>query len=1137
MACNILYNTSITGDCANINSGSFTINISGTGPYSIQWVSPFTGTTSLGLSATTYSRTSLSATTYTFNIIDSCSPNTIVPVNIYISSGTSVSITNFSNTICGGNNGSLTASTSNIYGTPTFSLYNNTGGFVSSGASYTNTFVFTSLSSGTYYVIANDGGGCVGKSETCIIKESNPIDYDFYIVDDAGCKVNSGKMFISGLTGTPPYTYLWSNGSITNSISDLSTGVYSVTVTDNTGCSVSKSGFVGEVTPVGFGVEYLKQPTCFSGDGEVTIVVTDGTPPFYYLGSNGVTNVTFDRTVTFSGLSAGLFTIQVTDAGLCNFISSVTLQVPMGISSVSVETKNSKCNDLTGQIGPIHVFGGVIPYTYTLTDFDGNIISQTSNSGTWTFNNLSSGTYLLTVSDSGTESCVFMDSYTVNNDVLYDLTVTTTGTTCDGNDGVVTLDITSGGTPPYLYKIDGKSIKTSLTSYTFNNLVSGNYVASVTDALYCYQSTPFTIDESNTIDFHLLSQNAINDDGIITAYITNGTPPFTLYFNGDTVGTTVMSIPDLPIGDYSVRIVDSSGCSKTKNNKIGGYRQRGSIGSYNVCSGTLDKSIVLNSNIRQFFYEGYNELILTEPTYSNCILTGATFSATTTIGDCVKTELFYHSTTITDYPSDEDWFLVITSLIESCPQIGSGNVLINSLTNTITVTTNCDLESLHNSNVLVELRIHYEIACVCALPTPTPTMTPTHTPTPTMTQTPGASPSVTPTHTPTQTPTHTPTMTQTPTSTMTPTPTPTSKKTYYAYVICDARPNLTTSVIQPIPAIVGNMVNDVILDLNNNICWRLVEISDNENHLISTYGGTTYTNNYFTNVYGEIFSSQNTKNPCDDCKEVIKSLPVPVKSDCPTNLRNWSDCPKADVIGIIYVNDTIIYSFDYDFDVSLYLDTLPTNNGDYVNIVLTTSSSDTIVTLNVSYNDGVTYSQTSNTVINFGYFVKCDAKSQPDSIDIFSTCERVPPSIILYSTTYSEGGFIPTPAYSYTSNNSPQMVWMLNNFNGITVTSFEILCEDIDIVGSSPDGYSVLWHVTNIDPTQFNIASNGTWIGDAILNFTDGDPTSFNGWNGPSVTGGFVNHYRIQITANLSSGGSVSSNYSTFRATCTTPYC
>jgi hypothetical protein len=1059
MACNIIYNANINGDCTNTNSGNFTVNIFGAAPYSIQWVSPFTGTISLGSNVSTYSRTSLSAGTYTFNIIDSCSPNTIQPVNIYISSGSCVSITGVENTLCGGNNGSITASTSNTYGTQIFSLYNSSIGFIYSGASYTNEFIFTTLPYGVYYVIADDGGGCTGKSETCIVKESTTIDYGFYIVDDAGCSVNSGKMLISGLTGNPPYTYLWSNGEIGNSISNLPTGMYGVTVTDNTGCSVSKSGFVGKINPVSFGTAYITQPSCFSANGEVTIVILNGTPPFYYLASNGVTNITFDRNVTFSGLSAGQFTIQVTDAGLCSFTSSVTLKVPMGISTVSVETKNSKCNDLTGRIGPIQVFGGVAPYTYTLIGSNGNTISQVpSDSGTWKFDNLSSDTYTLTVSDSGSADCVFTGEYTINNDILYNLNVTTTGTSCNGLNGSVKLEITTGGTPPYLYKINGKSIKTSLTSYTFNNLVSCNYLASVTDALFCYQSVPFTIDSSNTIDFHLLGVDSTNNNGSLTAYITNGTPPFTMYFDGDTVGTTVMTIPDLSPGNYEVRIVDSAGCSKKRPGPIRGEVILGSTGYYGVCEGNLNQPIILNSSPRQYFYEGYNEMLLIHPDYTNCVLTGATFSAQTTVGDCVNSKIFYTSESILDYPTDEDWFLAITFLIESCPQIGPGNVNIDSSTNTITVTTNCDPNSLYNSKVLVEMRIDYAIECVCPPPTPTPTptytptptqtmtQTPTHTPTPTqtmtqtpthtptntitptVTRTPGGTPpptptqtptmtktptntptktptmtptqtmTKTPTQTPTQTMTKTPTMTQTPTQTMTMTPTPSSKTLWYAYLMCGTRPSKETVVIQPVPAIPGNVVGNVILDLVTKICWELVEISSDENHLLSTWNGTSYSNNYFTNVYGTTFTGNGILKPCEECQNQIKILPPNNSTSCPTNLRNYSNCAKADVRGTIYINNIVVYSFTENFDVYEYIDTLPTNQGDSVKIILEPQSSLSITTLDVTYNGGITHSETQlgQTNIVFEYIVDCVKTDIVNSINITTTCKGKP---IIVATT------------------------------------------------------------------------------------------------------------------------------------------
>jgi hypothetical protein len=737
MSCLLSYNASITGDCTNSNLGSFTIDIFGDAPdYLIQRLSPTTGTTVLGPGVTAYTQNSLSAGTYSFNIIDSCisGGTTVVPVNIYISSGTCVSILDVMDTVCDSNNGSLTASTSNFYGNGVFSLYSETTGLISTFYEADNSYVFDNLSEGVYYVIADDGGGCSGKSESVIIKSSSNLSFGLYTVNNAGCGVNSGKIFITGLTGNPPYTYLWSNGSNNDSITGLTEGTYTVTVTDSSNCSISSTAVINTVPPVGLGAIYLTQPTCFTSDGEIEIIITGGTAPFYYLGSNGVTEITFNRNVTFTGLGPGGFTIQVVDAGLCSFTTSTRLLTPTGMSIISVDITNSTCNDLSGAIGPILVFGGTSPYTYTLTDSLGNVNSTTVYQSNWVFDNLPSGNYTLDITDNG--GCTFTSAYTINNVVTYDLIVSTTGTTCDGTNGSVKLEITSGGTPPYIYKIDGNSITTSLTSYTFNNIYSGNYIASVTDALLCKQSTPFTIGSSNTIDFHLLGVDSTNDNGSITAFITNGTPPFTMYFNGDTVGTTVMTIPDLPSGDYEVRIVDSAGCSKSKSRPIRGYTEWQSTGYYSVCKGRFNEPIILNSSIRQYFYEGYNELITfnnTQYGYTNCVLTGATFSAQTTVGNCVQSMIFYTSEGILDYPSDGDWFTAITTLIESCPQIGPGNVDIDPLTNTIVVTTNCDPESLYNSDVLVELRIDYQIECVCPnlTPTPTPTKTPTQTPTPT----------------------------------------------------------------------------------------------------------------------------------------------------------------------------------------------------------------------------------------------------------------------------------------------------------------------------------------------------------------------------------------------------------------------
>jgi len=905
MACNLTYNISITGDCTNSFAGGFTLDISGSSsPYTIQWVTPITDVIPLGFGVTSYEKLFLTAGTYTFNIIDSCSPNTVLPINVLISSGTCTTIDSHTDTLCGLNNGSITASTTYSYGNATFSLYENTYGLIATSSPYSNVTQFTSLSAGTYYVIANDGGGCTGKSETCIVKTSTTINYDLFVVDDAGCTTNSGKIFVSGLTGNPPYTYLWSNGGISNSISGLTEGTYNVTVTDSSGCGVSKSANVNLVKPISIGSLYVTQPSCFTADGEVSVVVVDGTAPFYYLASNGESVITFDRNVVFTSLSPGGFTVEVTDAGLCKASSSTTLLTPAGISSVSVNKTNSKCNDLSGVLGPITVLGGTPPYTYTLTDSDGNVKTNIVNSNIWKFQNLSSGAYTLSVTDLG--SCTYSNTYTINNDVLFSLTVSTTGTTCGGNDGSVNLYITSGGTPPYTYSINSQVITTSVTSYTFNNLTSGNYLASVVDSSKCYQSTPFTIDNSSNVDFHLLGSDlAVDSNGSISAYVLEGQPPFDFIWSN---GETGMTINNLSAGTYSLRVVDSNQCSKLKEIGLSGINTYNGSGTYSVCSGDLtlgDNPVIVNTGPKQMLNEGFYDLT---SGFTNCVLNNAIYTLSVTAGTYSTSSVIYTGYTlgVNGYPTDDIFYGSVKTLIEGSPQIGAGNVETHP-DNTINIKTNCNPESLHNTTVIVSTTINYDISCeYCGpVPSPTPTQTPTMTITPTMTNTPGASHTPTPTITQTKTPTMTMTPTHTPTPTMTMTPTPSPLIKYYAYRECGGD-DKSLVILQPILALPGMVLNDTILFNSGGVhtCWELIgntlTLQQYQGLYVNTYTSVT---NYFTDVSGDIYKK------CTECQIAADLLNNPVHNNCSLDFTYQNTCLNGGS-GTVSINDNVIYEWN-----------------------------------------------------------------------------------------------------------------------------------------------------------------------------------------------------------------------------------
>lgn len=781
MACTLSYVPSISGDCSNNGSGGFSIDIFGSAPdYSIQWISPFTGTTALGAGVTGYTQTGLTAGTYTFNVIDSCSGTpTNVVANIYISSGTSVSINNITNTLCGNSNGSLTATTANLYGTASFYLYDNSLGFLTSGSSFNNSFTFNNLSASTYYVVANDGGGCTGKSETVIIQSSTTFDYGFYVVADAGCAVNSGKIFITGLTGNPPYTYLWSNGGSEDNLTGLTAGTYSVTVTDDTGCSIEKSTYVSEVLPVGFGSFNITGPSCNSSNGEVTLIVTGGTEPFYYQASTGEYVISFDRNYTFTNVPAGTFSVTVTDAGLCSFTRSTSVVPAGGLSVLSVTKIDSICDNNGGALNPIKVFGGSPPYVYTLTRPDGTVTEDVTNLSTWSFNNLTPGNYTLEISDNG--PCSFSSGYTINDNSLFDINLSTTATTCNLNNGSVNIEITTGGTAPYLYQINGRSLTTALTSHTFNNLTSGVYTATVTDDNGCAQTEQFTISSSNYVDFTLTSTNANSgSNGSVSAFITKGEPPFTLEWVSNNVGgQTGSTVTNLTGGTYTLKVTDDDGCVKQRSVTITGYNQLSSSQSYNICSDTFQNyGTLIKKGPREMLNEGFFDLTSGD---TNCILISAIFESVVTIGGGTFSEEFYTSTSLNEYPGDNEWLNSIRRKLLDFP--GIDTVTYNLSENNIQILTECNYSGA--TDVDIDLVIHYDIACEVCGPepsptptqTPTPTVTPTLTPTPTVTPTPGASQ----TPTPTPTPSVTQTMTPTPTITTTPTPTATCPCPQYIF--------------------------------------------------------------------------------------------------------------------------------------------------------------------------------------------------------------------------------------------------------------------------------------------------------------------------------------------------------------------
>jgi hypothetical protein len=699
-------------------------------------------------------------------------------------------------TTCSLNNGSVTGSSSSNYSSTNFYLYDSNDTYITSAITNLNQVIFDFLSAGTYYMAVVDLGGCTGYSPNFIVEVSDTLDFGLYAVPNSGCGgVPVGKITITGVTGSPPYTYNWSTSATGTTVTGLTSGTYSVSVTDSYGCVTTKSATIVDVPQVGLGSFTAVQPTCFAADGSFTIQITGGTAPYYYSASTGDVQIQYGTSWTVSGLSPGNYSVQVTDAALCTFVAGTVLTSPQGITSINISSIGSTCSSNGGSI-QVSVFGGTSPYIYTIIYPNGNTTNVANNLTTQIFSNLASGTYSIAVQDAS--GCSYIDEITLFATNTYTISTEVTGTTCNQDNGAVLVTITEGGASPYDYSLDGLQnvIDTTLSAVTFTNVTSGQHTITVTDATGCTQTTQVYVAESEPLDFGLYNTSCgEGSDGSLTALISSGTPPYTFNWSNNVANNPQqIQVTGLTAGTYSLTVVDSVGCVLQRQTIINCDALYASYQTYVMGGEQFNIQTQTKYGLLQMLNEGFDDLTNDKV---DCDLISAVFGVKVSVNPMGLTtsQNFFTGTTLVSTPSDNLYYDTVKDLLLTIP--GVGNVTIDSLSNQITISTDPSNSTLNGQEIVVELTIVYDIMCLsCDLPTqtptttPTPTITPTVTPTITITSTPTntitptntttPTPTVTPTNpqnTPTPTTTSTPTNTTTPTVTKTPTPTKTPTRT------------------------------------------------------------------------------------------------------------------------------------------------------------------------------------------------------------------------------------------------------------------------------------------------------------------------------------------------------------------------
>jgi hypothetical protein len=654
----------------------------------------------------------LASNVYQIRVNDSSLPtNNEFLINVPISSGVCGSIAAVQNTTCGINNGSVTGSSTSLYSSTDFFLYDVNDNYIKSANTVTNSAVFGELSAGTYYLGVRDLGGCTAFTPTFIVEESENLNYGLYVVPNSSCGGSPiGKIFVTGQTGQAPFTYLWNNGQTGSTITGLTSGLYSVTVTDGYGCTLSKSGTITNVNPIGLGLFTSTSPTCLQSNGVINMTITGGTEPFYYSASTGDVLVSYSRTFSISGLSAGQYNFLVTDAGLCQMTAGITLETPEGLTSVTVQGQNSTCSTNNGSI-TVSVVGGTSPYTYTLIYPNGNQLNISNSQTTQFFQNLSGGTYTVFVSDNS--GCSFTEELTLLTLNKFTISTQVLGTNCNQNNGSVTIFTSPGATLPLDYSVDGiqNVIDTNLSAVTFNNLSSGTHVITVTDADNCAQTTNILVPSSQQLNYSLVSTSCgSGNSGKITAFITSGEPPFSFNWSDNVPNEPQqIQVSGLTAGTYSLTVVDANGCSLTRNTTITCNSNYVSYQTYVMGAEIFNIESPTKFGLLQMLNEGYFDLTSGN---TSCDLISATFTAKVSVNPSgiVASQNFFTSTSLVQVPTDNDWYNTVRTLLLGIP--GVGNVIIDQLNNQITIETSRNNTSLEGEEIVIDLIINYNIICL-----------------------------------------------------------------------------------------------------------------------------------------------------------------------------------------------------------------------------------------------------------------------------------------------------------------------------------------------------------------------------------------------------------------------------------------
>ncbi|MBI2968274.1 MAG: PKD domain-containing protein, partial [Bacteroidetes bacterium] len=527
---------------ADSSASAFASASGGTPPYDFQWSSG-----QLAVNSLQSIIDSIPAGIYIVTITDSLGCDTIASVTVTEPPQLTATITVNAALCFGDYSGSAFATASG--GTPPYDFLWSNGKWTIDSLEST----IENIQAGVYGVTVTDSLGCdtIGSdtvTEPTLLTATATAAAALCFGD------SSASAFASASGGTPPYDFLWSNGewtvdSLQSIIDTITAGIYSVTVTDSSGCDTNASVVITEPPVLSFSVTQTNVSCNGGSDGTATATCAGGSGTYTYLWNDPPPA---QATQTVTGLTAGTWSITITDSLGCDTTADVLITEPAVLSIIFTQT-NVSCTGGNDATATAQVTGGSGNYTCV---WDTPPPVQNSQTAT----GLTAGTWNVTVTDS--LGCDTSAPVSITEPMPVTAVTAETDVSCyGGSDGTALVTVTGGsGTYTYVWN-DPPPVQTDSVA---TGLSAGTWSVTITDSLGCDTIVTVTITAppllTATVSVIMNVSCYGGNTGEATANPSGGSGAYSYLWNDPPPVQIIQTATGLPAGTWFVTVTDSLGC-------------------------------------------------------------------------------------------------------------------------------------------------------------------------------------------------------------------------------------------------------------------------------------------------------------------------------------------------------------------------------------------------------------------------------------------------------------------------------------------------------------------------------------------------------------------------------------------------